>query len=93
MLSKLLIVLALLSVTFYSGKLESVYGDNISPLMVEVTYETTERLHVKIYDPNNERWEIPSKYEHPPISNLICIAYELYIAALDDVLFQVFTYS
>ena len=37
------------------------YGPNISPLIVDVTMETDERLHVKIYDPKNKRWEIPER--------------------------------
>ena len=38
------------------------YGDPISPIVVEVSAQTAERLHVKIYDPNNQRWEVPDKY-------------------------------
>ena len=37
------------------------FGSNISPLTVEITQETNERLHVKIYDPNNQRWEVPTR--------------------------------
>jgi alpha-glucosidase (family GH31 glycosyl hydrolase) len=36
------------------------YGNNISPLTVAVSMETAQRAHVKIYDPNNKRWEIPT---------------------------------
>ena len=45
----------------YIGKFSSVYGSNISPLVVDVTYQTEDRLHVKIYDPNNQRWEVPTQ--------------------------------
>ena len=38
------------------------YGPNISPLTVDVSSETNERLHIKIYDPNNKRWEVPTRY-------------------------------
>ena len=37
------------------------FGTNISPLTVEISHQTNERLHVKIYDPNNQRWEVPTK--------------------------------
>ena len=34
-------------------------GDDISPLTLEVVFETDERVNVKITDTNNDRWEIP----------------------------------
>ena len=37
------------------------YRPNISPLMVDVSSETDNRLHIKIYDPNFERWEVPTR--------------------------------
>lgn len=42
--------------------LKDLYGDPVSPLVVEISGQTAERLHVKIYDPNSKRWEIPTKY-------------------------------
>ena len=36
-------------------------GSPISPLTVELTQETNDRLHIKIYDPNNQRWEVPTR--------------------------------
>ena len=41
--------------------IESIYGPNISPIVVEISAQSNERLHVKIYDPNNKRWEIPTR--------------------------------
>ena len=45
-----------------SGGLTGAAGSPISPLTVEVTQETNDRLHIKIYDPNNQRWEVPTRY-------------------------------
>ena len=45
-----------------SSGLADAAGSPISPLTVEVTQETNDRLHIKIYDPNNKRWEIPTRY-------------------------------
>eukprot|EP00276_Gloeochaete_wittrockiana_P018185 CAMPEP_0184341240 /NCGR_PEP_ID=MMETSP1089-20130417/9855_1 /TAXON_ID=38269 ORGANISM="Gloeochaete wittrockiana, Strain SAG46.84" /NCGR_SAMPLE_ID=MMETSP1089 /ASSEMBLY_ACC=CAM_ASM_000445 /LENGTH=975 /DNA_ID=CAMNT_0026669427 /DNA_START=135 /DNA_END=3059 /DNA_ORIENTATION=+ len=37
------------------------YGTDITPLTVIVTEETDTRVHVKIVDPSNARWEVPQK--------------------------------
>lgn len=39
------------------------YGDLISPLVIEISAQTNERLHVKIYDPNDKRWEVPDRWD------------------------------
>jgi len=44
-----------------SGSTSSEFGELISPLTVDITMESDERLHVKIYDPNKQRWEIPTE--------------------------------
>ena len=44
-----------------NGSTSSEFGELISPLTVDITMESDERLHVKIYDPNKQRWEIPTK--------------------------------
>uniref|UniRef100_D8PUM4 beta-glucosidase n=1 Tax=Schizophyllum commune (strain H4-8 / FGSC 9210) TaxID=578458 RepID=D8PUM4_SCHCM len=36
-----------------------VFGDDIPELMLEVTYETNQRIHMKITDAANQRYEIP----------------------------------
>ena len=41
-----------------SGKLP---GSPISPLQVDITEETEYRLHIKVTDPNQQRWEIPER--------------------------------
>jgi len=33
----------------------------ISPLQFDLIQETTTRVHVKVTDPNNKRWEIPER--------------------------------
>ena len=35
------------------------YGAAISPLHLDVFFETADRIHMKISDPNNGRWEVP----------------------------------
>ena len=39
------------------------YGQDITPLVVEISAQDDERLHVKIYDPNESRWEVPARYD------------------------------
>ena len=34
----------------------------MSPLVVDIASQSNGRIHVKIYDPNNKRWEIPTRY-------------------------------
>ena len=38
---------------------EPQYGEDIPKLRVSVTFETKDRVHVKITDAVNQRWEIP----------------------------------
>ena len=37
------------------------FGPPIMPLTVSIDMETSDRLHVKIVDSNNKRWEIPTQ--------------------------------
>lgn len=37
------------------------YGSNISPLVFSLIQETDDRVHVKIYDPKVQRWEVPAR--------------------------------
>jgi hypothetical protein len=40
---------------------DSTIGQAISPLQVNIESQTVDRLHVKIFDPQNRRWEIPKQ--------------------------------
>lgn len=42
-----------------SRKTNSYYGNDIKTAVVEVTYRSTYTLRIKIYDPNNKRYEVP----------------------------------
>jgi alpha-glucosidase (family GH31 glycosyl hydrolase) len=42
------------------------FGDAITPLVMEISSQTMQRLHVKIYDPNNKRWEVPTSMSPAP---------------------------
>ncbi|KAI0669390.1 alpha-glucosidase [Trametes maxima] len=42
-----------------AGTACSVFGTDIEKLKLEVTYETKNRIHVKITDPSNARYEVP----------------------------------
>lgn len=45
------------------------YGTDISPLRLSVFFNTQQRLHVKIFDPNNQRWTVPYVVQIPDPSN------------------------
>ena len=48
-----------------------VYGAPVNPVVVEISEQTESRLHIKIYDPNNKRWEIPTRYIQSCSSKLL----------------------
>jgi len=37
------------------------YGDDIKNIKIDIVMETNERLHVKIYDADSKRWEVPNE--------------------------------
>eukprot|EP00475_Leptophrys_vorax_P036702 TRINITY_DN6246_c0_g1_i1.p1 TRINITY_DN6246_c0_g1~~TRINITY_DN6246_c0_g1_i1.p1 ORF type:complete len:932 (-),score=235.95 TRINITY_DN6246_c0_g1_i1:106-2901(-) len=41
------------------GQGTAAYGADVQDLSVDVTFETADRIHVKITDPNNKRYEVP----------------------------------
>ncbi|KAL6079351.1 P-type domain-containing protein [Balamuthia mandrillaris] len=48
----------------------SKYGIDISPLQMNVYLETESRLRVKIFDPNNKRWEVSNVIQSPPCKHV-----------------------
>ncbi|KAJ6650906.1 hypothetical protein lerEdw1_001919, partial [Lerista edwardsae] len=44
------------------------FGNDISQIALDVEFQTKDRLRFKIYDPNNERFEVPLKIESPPLA-------------------------
>ncbi|KAL5484357.1 hypothetical protein EMCRGX_G020837 [Ephydatia muelleri] len=49
-----------LKLALSSNTSKSEFGRNIPSLVAEFSFETNDRFHVKIYDPNNARWEVPA---------------------------------
>ncbi|KAG6936043.1 maltase-glucoamylase, partial [Chelydra serpentina] len=43
----------------------SLFGNDISPVAMDVEFQTKDRLRFKIYDPNSQRFEVPLKIESP----------------------------
>ncbi|KAI8974202.1 alpha-glucosidase [Trametes punicea] len=52
------------------GKACNVFGNDIENLKLEVTYETDDRIHVKITDPSDARYEVPESVLPRPKANL-----------------------
>ncbi|KAJ7611672.1 alpha-glucosidase [Roridomyces roridus] len=51
-----------------AGKACNVFGTDIAALQLEVVYETTNRIHVKITDPTSARYEVPDSVLPRPSS-------------------------
>ncbi|KAJ7494439.1 alpha-glucosidase [Mycena galericulata] len=51
-----------------AGKACNVFGTDIPSLSLEVVYETTDRIHVKITDPTSVRYEVPESVLPRPSS-------------------------
>jgi len=47
----------------------SVYGSDIQSLVLSVTYDTTDTMHVTITDANKQRWEIPQSIVSRPTAS------------------------
>ncbi|KAI6655909.1 Alpha-glucosidase [Oopsacas minuta] len=64
------------------------YGIAITPLQVDIYMETADRLRVKIYDPNNHRWEIPTRIvpaPNPPTNKPVYLNYNIETSELNEV--------
>ena len=78
------LVLSLTTSNTVPGK----YGPPINPLRVEIYFETSDRIRVKIFDPNNIRWEIPSDIvpsPDPPTNKPLQTHYNIQTADMQEV--------
>ncbi|XP_009995095.1 PREDICTED: maltase-glucoamylase, intestinal-like [Chaetura pelagica] len=46
----------------------SLFGNDISPVMLEVEFQTKDRLRFRLYDPNSKRFEVPLKIDSPGVT-------------------------
>ena len=78
------LILSLITSNTVPGK----YGPPINPLRVEIYFETSDRLRVKILDPNSNRWEIPSNIvpsPDPPANKPLLTNYNIQTADIQGV--------
>ncbi|RLV83702.1 hypothetical protein DV515_00016396, partial [Chloebia gouldiae] len=55
-------------VTLNKRQALSLFGNDISPLVLEVEFQTKDRLRFKLYDPNKQRFEVPLKIDGPGVT-------------------------
>ncbi|KFZ67756.1 Sucrase-isomaltase, intestinal, partial [Podiceps cristatus] len=46
----------------------SLFGNDISPVVLEVEFQTRDRLRFRLYDPNRQRFEVPLKIDSPGVT-------------------------
>ncbi|NXT25950.1 SUIS protein, partial [Syrrhaptes paradoxus] len=46
----------------------SLFGNDISPVVLEVEFQTKDRLRFRLYDPSSQRFEVPLKIDSPGVS-------------------------
>ncbi|NXT93533.1 SUIS protein, partial [Anhinga rufa] len=46
----------------------SLFGNDISPIVLEVEFQTRDRLRFKLYDPSRQRFEVPLKISSPGVA-------------------------
>ncbi|KAM6301712.1 sucrase-isomaltase, intestinal-like [Podargus strigoides] len=55
-------------VTLNKRQALSLFGNDISPVVLEVEFQTRDRLRFRLYDPNRERFEVPLKIDSPGVT-------------------------
>ncbi|NWQ99463.1 SUIS protein, partial [Paradoxornis webbianus] len=46
----------------------TLFGNDISPVVLEVEFQTKDRLRFRLYDPNKQRFEVPLKISGPGVT-------------------------
>ncbi|KAK2535542.1 maltase-glucoamylase [Columba livia] len=46
----------------------SLFGNDISPVVLEVEFQTRDRLRFRLYDPNSQRFEVPLHIDSPGVA-------------------------
>ncbi|NXT12597.1 SUIS protein, partial [Prunella fulvescens] len=55
-------------VTLNKRQTLSLFGNDISPVVLEVEFQTKDRLRFRLYDPNKQRFEVPLKIDGPGVT-------------------------
>ncbi|CAN0009790.1 unnamed protein product [Bubo scandiacus] len=55
-------------VTLNKRQALSLFGNDISPVILEVEFQTKDRLRFRLYDPNRQRFEVPLKIDSPGVT-------------------------
>ncbi|GAB0175790.1 kinesin-like protein KIF21A [Grus japonensis] len=55
-------------VTLNKRQALSLFGNDISPIVLEVEFQTKDRLRFRLYDPNRQRFEVPLKIDSPGVT-------------------------
>ncbi|XP_053799414.1 sucrase-isomaltase, intestinal-like isoform X2 [Vidua chalybeata] len=55
-------------VTLNKRQALSLFGNDISPIVLEVEFQTKDRLRFRLYDPNKPRFEVPLKIDGPGVT-------------------------
>ncbi|NXX28465.1 SUIS protein, partial [Nicator chloris] len=55
-------------VTLNKRQALTLFGNDISPIILEVEFQTKDRLRFRLYDPNKQRFEVPLKISGPGVT-------------------------